>query len=168
MVNGTFSAATGLPFHASDAAALLAALALVLPRQWSFELTWIIGLPAAASALLTPDLQTSFPALGWWTFVVAHAGTIIAALVLAVGEGMRLEPGALRRAILAALGLTAVAAVADVATGGNYMFLRESPGAGTPLDVLPWPWYLLLGFGIAIAAFSLVARALPPRGGRHP
>ena len=49
------------------------------------------------------------------------------------------------------LGFAAVAAFADLVTGGNYMFLRDKGPAGTLLDVMgPWPWYIATGAALAL------------------
>jgi uncharacterized membrane protein YwaF len=50
--------------------------------------------------------------------------------------------------------LTVLAAFVDIATGGNYMYLRHPPSNGTLLKVLgPWPWYVVSSTGIALLLF---------------
>ena len=79
--------------------------------------------------------------------------------------GLRLAPRP--RAALRALGWTAafavLAAIACLATGGNYMFLRRKPANGSILDALgPWPWYIAGAAALALAVLlvlELVARA---------
>ena len=87
----------------------------------------------------------------------------MAACLLVFGRRLRPRPGAVRRAIAAT---AAVAAIANVATGGNYMFLREKPGSGSLLDLIgPWPVYILVAAILAFAMFA--ALDAPFRSGRH-
>lgn len=159
---GALAVSVDLPLHASEAAALTAAAALWWRRAWLVEVTWFWGVTAGAAALLTPDLGTPFPGLGWWTFTVAHAGTLVAAFVLVLGEGIRPRPWAVLVAFGAGLALACAAGTANLLTGGNYMYLSAPPGSGTPLDLAPWPWYIGIGLAIATVAFALLA--LPFRG----
>jgi uncharacterized membrane protein YwaF len=55
------------------------------------------------------------------------------------------------RVFLITLALALVAGLADLATGGNYLYLRQRPLAGSLLDFLgPWPWYLAAGTVLAL------------------
>jgi len=70
-----------------------------------------------------------------------------------------------RRAFLAALAVAAAAGAATVATGGNYMFLRDKPD-GSLLDLMgPWPAYIAGAALFTLAAFTLLD--LPFRGRRR-
>ncbi len=85
--------------------------------------------------------------------------------------GLRLLPR--RRAVwrvYAATGaFAALAAIGCLATGGNYMFLRDKPSNGSILDPFgPWPWYLLAAAALGLAmllVLEAIARGLRPRGG---
>ncbi|MGH2987679.1 MAG: TIGR02206 family membrane protein [Solirubrobacterales bacterium] len=152
-----------LPFHLTDAVTILAVIALWLPRALPVELVYFWALTASLQAVLTPDLGEGFPDLYFWTYFVTHSGAVVAACLLVFGRRLRPRAGAVRRAVLATLAVAAIAAVANLATGGNYMFLREKPGSGSLLDLLgPWPVYILVAGGVAVALFA--ALAAPFRG----
>jgi uncharacterized membrane protein YwaF len=58
----------------------------------------------------------------------------------------------------AALAGAAIAGLADVITGGNYMYLRSKPVHNSLLSVMgPWPWYIVAGVGVALIMLLLVA-----------
>ena len=55
------------------------------------------------------------------------------------------------------MAVAAAAAAADVLTGGNFMWLREKPEAGSLLDLMgPWPWYILSAATLALLLFALL------------
>ena len=66
--------------------------------------------------------------------------------------------------------VAAAAAIGDLITGGNYMFLREKPSTASLLDVMgPWPVYIVSAAVLALALFWLLdlplRRARAPRAG---
>ena len=134
-----------LPLHLTDVVTIVAVLALWTQRPLLVELTWFWGLTASLQAVLTPDLGSAdFPELLWLTFFVTHCGAVVAAVMLVVGCGIHPRPGAVKRAFAATVAVAAAAATANLLTGGNYMWLREKPEAGSLLDLMgPWPWYIL-------------------------
>jgi len=161
---GDWSVRVNLPLQLSDAVTLVAIAALWHPRGGLLtELVWFWALSASLQAVLTPDLQDTFPDILYFTFFVTHSGAIAAACLLV--PGLRLAPRP--RAALRALGWTAavalLAATACLATGGNYMFLRHKPANGSILDAFgPWPWYIAGAAVLAaavLAVLELIARA---------
>jgi uncharacterized membrane protein YwaF len=67
------------------------------------------------------------------------------------------RPGAVARVFAATLGWAAVAGAADVINGGNYMYLAWKPAHASLLQVMgPWPWYLAVGAGVALALLLIV------------
>lgn len=157
-----FSAARDLPLHLSDWSLVAAVTALLSRRSRAIELTWFWGLAGATWAVLSPDISTGFGDLRTWAFFIAHSGVIAVAMYLVVGLGLRPASDALRRVIPATVVVVLIAAAADIATGGNYMFLREPPASGSLLDLMgPWPWYLLSATVLALVL--LTALALPFR-----
>jgi hypothetical integral membrane protein (TIGR02206 family) len=167
---GTWSARVNLPFQLSDAVTLISVLALWRRRRGLLaELTWFWALSASLQALVTPDLDQAFPDVLFFTYFGTHAGAIVAACLLVAGMGLFPRPGAVWRAYAATAAFTAIAGIATVVTGGNYMFLRHKPSRDSLLDVMgPWPVYILSGAAIALAMFlalDWVARAMSRRAG---
>lgn len=165
---GIWSVRIYLPLHLSDAAALVAVLALWTARPLLVELTYFWGLTGSLQATLTPDLGHGFADVLFFTYFVTHGGVVVAALLLVAGRGIAPRAGAVARAFAATLAVAAVAAAATLATGGNYMFLRRKP-PDSLLDLMgPWPWYIGVAGLLALAMFSLLAapfRERRPRSG---
>ena len=156
-----WSWAGDLPLQLSDAALIVSAIALWSPRPppLAYELTFFWAFTATLQAVLTPDLDQGPDHYFFWAFFIAHSGVLVAAAYLTWGRRRILSDGAVGRALLVSLGWTTIAAIGCLATGGNYMFLREPPPDGSVLDLFgPWPWYVLAGGGIAVLAFLLLAR----------
>jgi len=169
-LRGEWSAEVNLPFQLSDAVTLVAAAALLRPAPQLVELTYFWSLSASLQAVLTPDLGDDFPDVLYFTYFATHSGAIAAACLLVLGSRRPLRPGAVRRAYGFTAAFAACAAIATVATGGNYMFLRRKPAHGSLLDAMgPWPLYILaaallaLALFAALAALAALARGVPSR-----
>ena len=158
IARGTWSLDFNLPLHLTDVVTVVSVLALWTARPLLVELTWFWGLTASFQAVLTPDLGSAdFPELLWWTFFITHVGAVVAAVVLVIGRGIVPRPGAVWRVFGATLVVAAAAGAANLLTGGNYMWLREKPKAGSLLDFMgPWPWYILSAAVLALALFTLL------------
>jgi hypothetical integral membrane protein (TIGR02206 family) len=160
-LRGGWSPATGLPLQLCDLAAFIAGIALLWPRPILVELTYFWGLGGTLQALLTPDLKERFPSYPYWQFYLAHGGVILAALILVVG--LRLGP--VPRVAALTLGLALVDGLVDLATGGNYLFLRQPPGNVSLLTYMgPWPWYLASAAVLALAVLLLLDAPFRLRG----
>jgi len=156
-LRGSYDLDFDLPLHLTDAAAVVAAIALLSLRALPFELAYFWGLTASLQAVLTPSLGADdrFPSFFYWHYFATHSGVVVAAVFLAFGLGLTARRGAVRRVLLATVAWAGVAAAGNLVTGGNYMFLRERPETASLLDYMgPWPWYL---FGAAMLALGLFA-----------
>ena len=155
--NGTFSFASSLPLALCNMAVLVAAAACWTRVPILVELTYFWGLAGSLQAVITPDLDVSFPHLVFFQYVVGHLGIVAAALFLVIG--MRLAPrrGAAWRALVVTAAYTAFVGLVDAITGADYMFLRSPPANWTLLRVLgPWPWYVVSAAGVAVILFALL------------
>jgi hypothetical integral membrane protein (TIGR02206 family) len=168
-LRGDWSAEVNLPFQLTDAVTLTAVVALWRPdAALLVELVYFWALTASLQAVLTPDLDASFPDPLFLTYFATHSGAVAAACLLVFGAGRTPRPGAAWRAFAVTAAFAVVAAAATVLTGGNYMFLRRKPVDGSLLDHMgPWPVYIaagaaagLLGF-LALAALARRIRARP-------
>ena len=166
-VLGIWSPKYDLPLQLTDAVSLVAILALCTRWALAVELTYFWALTASLQATLTPDLAQSFPSAFYFTYFAYHEGAIVAALVLVFGMALYPRPGAAWRVFAATLVVTAIAAVGDVLTGGNYMYLRQKPQHSSLLSVMgPWPWYIastaVLGL-VMLLALDALTRGLRAR-----
>jgi len=150
---GIWSAEVNLPLQLSDAVTFVSVAALLRPdKRLLVELTYFWGLSASLQAVITPDLNESFPDVLWFTYYATHGGAIAAACLLVFIERRYPRRGAVWRVYGITIAFAACAALGTIVTGGNYMFLRRKPAHGSLLDVMgPWPLYIVVA-----AAFGLV------------
>jgi hypothetical integral membrane protein (TIGR02206 family) len=153
VVTGEWRATLNLPLQLSDAVTFVAIAALWRPGPRLNELLWFWALTASLQATLTPDLAQPFPDVRYFTYFVTHGGALVAVVVL----GALPRPGGMSRAYAATLAWTALAAIGDVVTGGNYMFLRHKPSRASLLDVMgPWPVYIAAAAVLALGLFAVL------------
>src|SRR5256712_6759006 len=143
VANRTWSAASSLPVQLCDVAGFVAAAALLWRQILLVEVAYFWGLGGTLQAVLTPDLKDHFPSFPYLQFYVTHDLVILAALFLVFGLALQPRPGAVRRTFVLTVVFAIVVGLIDLATGGNYMYLRQVPATGSLLHLIgPWPSYL--------------------------
>jgi hypothetical integral membrane protein (TIGR02206 family) len=156
-VQGTWAPKTDLPLALCDVAALVAAIACWWRIPLLVELTYFWGLAGTLQAVITPDLNSGFPHLVFFEYLVGHLGIVSAALFLVVGLGLRPRPHAVPRVFAITVVYTAFVGLVDGLSGANYMFLRQPPSEWTVLRLLgPWPWYTVSAAAVALGLLLLL------------
>jgi hypothetical integral membrane protein (TIGR02206 family) len=156
--NGTYSARFTLPLQLTDAISATTVIALWTRKRAAVELLYFWALSASLQALITPDLGENFPSAYYFTYFVYHIGAVVAAVMLVFGCGMYPRPWGALRAFAATLAWAALAGIADIVFGGNYMYLRAKPVHSSLLSLMgPWPWYLVSTGALALAMLLLLA-----------
>ena len=87
VVRATWSLERSLPLHLTDVVTIISALALWSPRPLLFELAYFWGLTASLQAVVTPDLDSTFPSLFFFTYFATHGSAVVAAVFLAWDVG---------------------------------------------------------------------------------
>jgi hypothetical integral membrane protein (TIGR02206 family) len=151
-INGTYAVKYTLPLQLTDAVSATAVIALWTRWRLAVELLYFWALSASLQAILTPDLGQSFPSVYYFTYFVYHIGAVVAALMLVLGCGLYPRRLAYLRVFGATLVWAAIAAVGDLLTHGNYMYLRAKPIHNSLLNIMgPWPWYIASTAALALA-----------------
>ena len=157
VANKTWSAAASLPVQLCDVAAFVAAAALVWRQLVLVEVAYFWGLGGTLQAVLTPDLKDHFPSFPYLQFYVTHDLVILAALFLVFGLALQPRSGAVRRIFVLTVVFAIVVGLIDLATGGNYMYLRQVPASGSLLDLMgPWPWYIAAGAVLTLVVLAIL------------
>ena len=157
VANKTWSAAASLPVQLCDVAAFVAAAALVWRQLVLVEVAYFWGLGGTLQAVLTPDLKDHFPSFPYLQFYVTHDLVILAALFLVFGLALQPRPDAVRRIFVLTVVFAIVVGLVDLATGGNYMYLRQVPASGSLLDLMgPWPWYIATGALLTLVVLAIL------------
>jgi hypothetical integral membrane protein (TIGR02206 family) len=133
-----------LPFQLCSIMMWLSAALLLTRNRRLYEITFFLGIMGALQALLTPNLDATFPEFRYFHFFIAHSAIVGANVFLTVVEGYRPKVSSVFRAIGWLHVFAIPAAIANWMTGSNFMFLARKPDTASMLDLLaPWPWYLL-------------------------
>ncbi len=161
-----------LPLHLCDAGVWLSVLACLTGVEVVVEFAYFTGLAGAGMALFTPNLIAPWPQYPAVAFFLSHGGIVIVMSSLVFGTRLRLVAWQVWRSFGLLLLYASAIGLFDWATKENYMFMRHTPEAGSPLDLMgPWPWYLAGGAAVGLVLFWLlwlpVRRAGPaPTGER--
>ncbi len=165
-----WAAASTLPLQLSDITTIVCAVSLVLPRmRWFVELAYLWSIPAGLLGLSFPAIGASAPSPLFYAFYVDHGTLLFYGLLLLFDRSLRLGAPSIGRACAATVIWAMVAGVANLATGGDYMFLREPPPTWSPLLLMgPWPWYVFSSVGVALVVFIALAWPKLGHGDQHP
>jgi hypothetical integral membrane protein (TIGR02206 family) len=153
---GLWTVETMLPLELCNLMVLTSAWTLLTRSQTGYEFIYLLGIPAASQVLITPALGPyGLPHILFFQIFISHGGVVLAALYLALGEGMRPRSW---RSVRMVAGWTLLYALAvfwlNRVLGSNYLFLAYKPPAATLMDYLgPWPWYILsmVAIGLLLA-----------------
>jgi hypothetical integral membrane protein (TIGR02206 family) len=169
VIQGIWSIQYTLPLQLTDVISVTTIFALWTRRPALVELVYFWALSASLQATLTPDLADTFPSVFYFTYFIYHVGAITAACVLVFGYRIYPRRGAIWRVYGATFAFAVLPAVADVITGGNYMYLNYKPAHGSLLSVMgPWPWYIVGAAVIGLVMMLLldaIARFVGRRDG---
>jgi hypothetical integral membrane protein (TIGR02206 family) len=157
VIEGTWSIQFTLPLQLTDLISLVSIAALLTRRVALVEMAYFWAFTATLQAVLTPDLAVSFPNVLYFTYFGYHVGAIIAAAFLVFGLRLYPRRGAVWRTFAATLAWACVAGLADVITGGNYMYLAWKPAHNSLLSLFgPWPWYIAGGTAVGLVLLGVV------------
>lgn len=155
-----------LPFQLCSLMVIVSAVVMFTNHKGSYDIIFFVGSMGALQALLTPNLDETFPHFRYFQFFIAHISIVAAAIYIIAVERYQPSFRSVLRALLWLHLLAIPAAITNILTGTtNFMFLARKPASASLLDLLaPWPWYLLqlevVAFGIFIVLYA-VLRLLP-------
>lgn len=147
-----------LPFHLCSVLVWSGAYMLIKKDAGIYEFSFLLGIPGALQAILTPDLGIyGFPHFRYFQTFISHGLIITSAIYMTVVEGYRPYPRSIRNIfVYGNIYLLAVSLV-NWAIGSNYLFSAHKPPTASLLDVLPpWPWYLIFVELIALVCVLLL------------
>jgi hypothetical integral membrane protein (TIGR02206 family) len=157
--NGELTIETGVPMHLCDWAAILTAVTLIYPNQWTYELSYFWALGGTLQALLTPDLSYGFPDQRFISFFALHGGVTASVLYMTLGMRMRPVPMSIVRALAWSAFYVVAAMAVNAIFDTNFGYLRMKPAHPSLLDYMaPWPFYIAQLAVLAIV-FSLLCYA---------
>ena len=142
-----------LPFQLCTMMLWLSVVLLLTQNRRLYDVVFFLGLLGALQAVVTPNLDQTFPSFRYFHFFLAHAAIIGAGIYMTAVAGYWPNLRSVFRALGWLNGLAFIAGIVNAATGENFMFLARKPDTPSLLDVLaPWPWYIL---ELEVVAFVL-------------
>lgn len=160
----TWAASSSLPLQLSDLSTtlMIGGLALGHSRRLA-GLAYLLAVPSALLALAFPAPGAVPPSPLYYAFWVDHASLLAAAALIGAAQpGPDVSWSMVAWGWAAATSLASVDGLVNLATGGDYMFLRQPPEGWDPLKIMgPWPVYVLVAF--LLCPLLLSATALPVR-----
>ncbi len=146
-----------LPLEMCDLAAAFGVYALLASDSRAAGPAWFFALSGTLPALITPELNVTFPHVRFVVYFLEHGLTVITPLVLVIGLGIVPRAGAWFRAFLALNAFAAVDGVLNYALGTNFMYLSHKPYGHTPYEWFPsWPGYIAVLEGLVLVLFRLL------------
>lgn len=145
-----------LPFHVCYFINLLLPFMLWRRSFFLFEVTYYMVMGGCAQALITPDLQHSFPHYINFRYFVVHTGLVQSILYAIFVFRFRPTWRSFGRAYLWANIYFVFVIGANYVLGTNFMYLNRKPNAPTLLDLFgEWPWYIVGGQFLCLIMFTL-------------
>jgi hypothetical integral membrane protein (TIGR02206 family) len=150
-----------LPLHVCDVAVYFLAVAMLTRSRFAYETAWFWGTAGTVQAVITPDLDSAFPAYYFFHYFIAHSGVVAGALFATWGLRMRPGKWSVLRVFIVSNLFMLLLAVFNQLTGSNYMFICMPPAGASPFFFLPWPWYILFLEGVGLVSFIIVYLPFP-------
>lgn len=157
VLNDLWDASHALPLQLCSVSLILCIVLLVTNNKFVFEIVYFIGIAGAIQAILTPELFYNFPHFRFFHFFVNHSLIIWICLFYVWTIKYRIQLTSLFKSLVFLQIVAFIAFIANIITGGNYMFLAGKPKTSSALDVLgDYPWYILSLEGIALILFFIL------------
>ena len=146
-----------LPLEMCDLAAAFGVYALLTSDSRATGPAWFFALSGTLPALITPELNVTFPHVRFIVYFLEHGLTVITPLVLVIGLGIVPRAGAWFRAFLVLNAFAALDGILNYALGANFMYLSHKPYGHTPYEWFPrWPGYIAVLEVLVLTVFRLL------------
>ncbi len=146
-----------LPFHVCYFLNLLMPVLMWRRSYFLFEVSYFMVMGGCIQALITPDVQTTFPHYMNLRYFVIHICLVQSMLFVIFVFDFRPTWKSLGKAFLWVNIYFLFVSGVNAVLGTNFMYLRRKPNVATMLDLFgDWPWYILGGELLALILFALV------------
>lgn len=146
-----------LPFHVCYFLNLVLPFMLWRRDYFLFEISYFMVMAGCIQALLTPDLQTTFPDHFNVRYFFVHIGLAQSILYAIFVYRFRPTWRSLAKSLLWTNIYFVFVACLNLMLNTNFMYLCRKPTMPTLLDLFgDWPWYILGGEVLALVLFTIV------------
>ena len=148
-----------LPLHLCHYGLFMGLFSLYKKNQFCFEFTFLIGIPSALLAIITPDMNDYNNWTNYVTFFIHHCLIIVFPLWNIFVDKLSLRKFSIFYSSFFCIIMIIPVGLVCWITGGNYMYLRKAPAVNNPLLFGDWPFYILnciiIGFILMSLSFSI-------------
>ena len=148
-----------LPLHLCHYGLFMGLFSLYKRNQFCFEFTFLIGIPSALLAIVTPDMNDYNNWTNYVTFFIHHSLIIAFPLWNIFVDKLSLRKFSIFYSSFFCVIMIIPVGLVCWVTGGNYMYLRKAPAVNNPLLFGDWPFYILnciiIGFILISLSFSI-------------
>ena len=148
-----------LPLHLCHYGLFMGLFSLYKKNQFCFEFTFLIGIPSALLAIVTPDMNDYNNWTNYVTFFTHHSLIIVFPLWNIFVDKLSLRKFSIFYSSFFCVIMIIPVGLVCWVTGGNYMYLRKAPAVNNPLLFGDWPLYILnciiIGFILISLSFSI-------------
>ena len=148
-----------LPLHLCHYGLFMGLFSLYKKNQFCFEFTFLIGIPSALLAIVTPDMNDYNNWTNYVTFFIHHSLIIVFPLWNIFVDKLSLRKFSIFYSSFFCVIMIIPVGLVCWVTGGNYMYLRKAPAVNNLLLFGDWPFYILnciiIGFILMSLSFSI-------------
>ncbi len=157
ITNNLWAASHALPLQLCSISLILCIILLLTNNKTTFEIVFFIGIAGALQAIFTPELFYNFPHCRFLHFFINHILIIWVCLFYVWIKKYTISFISIFKSFVFLHMAALIAFVANIITGGNYMFLSRKPATSSALDYFgDYPWYILSLEGIALVLFTIL------------
>lgn len=154
---GDFDVKKDLPLQLCYFTSIMAPLLSFTRKNIYYEILFFWVMSGTVQAMITPELQHSFPHYHFIKYWFGHAGVIIFMLYATFVYGMRPTIRSVFKSFVALQVFAVMAYLINILIGSNYFYVNGKPPVATMLDLLgDWPTYIFIAELIVIPYFLLI------------
>ena len=160
---GDYKWTNTVPLHACHISSYTAGLFLLTREQRFFDFAYFWGLGGGTMALLTPDVEFTFPDLDFITLFFGHGLLFFSLIYIVIVIKQKVTFGSLINALKYSLILLPIMYVLNVLIGGepgyeaNLWYLMKAPAGESLMSLFPAPpWHVFPVFPLVAIIFYML------------
>ena len=160
---GDYKWTNTVPLHACHISSYTAGLFLLTREQRFFDFAYFWGLGGGTMALLTPDVEFTFPDLDFMTLFFGHGLLFFSLIYIVIVIKQKVTFGSLINALKYSLILLPIMYLLNVLIGGepgyeaNLWYLMKAPAGESLMSLFPAPpWHVFPVFPLVALIFYML------------
>jgi len=152
-----FDIQSDLPFHMCNFIALLLPIFSKTRKFIYYEILLFWVLAGTSQAIITPDLNNTFPHYQFIKYWYVHAGLIVFMFYATFVYDMRPTSKSVFKSFIALQGYFLLMLIVNKIFSANYFYISQKPKSASLLDYFgDWPYYILVAEVILLPLFFLI------------